>query len=281
MSKFLTANAIASFDTRVKVAYELGSKLRNTVMLADNIVGSTHRFPKMGKGLATRRIDQTDVVPMNISHSNATATLEDWNAPEYTGIFDQQKVNFKEQDFLASIIANAIGRREDQLIIDALDAAATINLVDTNVGGAGTGMNTAKIRRTARLLNDKGVPQGKGERTLILSAEGLEQLLGDPDATTIDKNLIKALYDGEIDYWVGFKLIVIESRAEGGLPKAATLRTSFAYHKNSTGLAVGINFRTEVNYIPVKTSWLANGIFSAGSVGIDADGMVDITTTET
>ena len=70
--------------------------------------------------MATRRIDQTDVIPMNIVHGNATATLEDWNAAEYTGIFNQQKVGYKEQDKLATIIANAIGRREDQLIIDAL-----------------------------------------------------------------------------------------------------------------------------------------------------------------
>lgn len=280
MSRNLTDNQIASFDARVKAAYENGGMLRNTVELADNIVGATHRFPKMGKGLATRRIDQTDVIPMNIVHSNATATLEDWNAAEYTGIFNQQKVNYKEQDKLATIIANAIGRREDQLILDAVDAAATTLLVDTNVGGAATDMNTAKIRRTARLLNSKGVPRGKGERTLVISAQGLEALLGDPDATTIDKNLIKALYDGEIDHWVGFKIIVMEDRDEGGLPKASALRTSFAYHKSSTGLAVGINFRTEVNYIPVKTSWLANGIFSAGAIAIDADGIVEITTTE-
>lgn len=280
MSRNLTLNQVASFDARVKAAYELGGLLRGTVEVADNIVGATHRFNKMGKGMATRRIDQTDVVPMNILHGNATATLEDWNAAEYTGIFNQQKVNYKEQDKLASIIANAIGRREDQLILDALDAAATSLTVGTDVGGVGTGLNTAKIRRAARLMNQKGVPRGKGERTMVISAEGLEQLLGDPDATTIDKNLIKALYDGEISHWVGFDFKVMEDRDEGGLPKAGNLRTSFAYHKPAIGLAVGINMRTEVNYVPVKTSWLANGIFSAGSVAIDADGIVELTTTE-
>lgn len=280
MSRNLTANQIASFDARVKAAYELGGLLRSTVEVADNVVGATHRFNKIGKGLATRRIDQTDVIPMNIVHGNATATLEDWNAAEYTGIFNQQKVNYKEQDKLAGIIANAIGRREDQLILDALDAAATALTVDTNVGGAATGLNTAKIRRAARLLNQKGVPRGKGERIFVVSAEGLEQLLGDPDATTADKNVIKALYDGEIKHWVGFEFIVMEDRDEGGLPKAANLRTNFAYHKPAIGLAVGINMRTEVNYIPQKTSWLANGIFSAGAVAIDADGIVEVTTTE-
>lgn len=282
MSRNLTANEQASFDARVKAAYEMGGLLRSTVEIADNVVGSTHRFHKMGKGLATKRIDQTDVIPMNITHGNATATLEDWNAAEYTGIFNQQKVPYKEQDKLAMIIANAIGRREDQLILDALDAAATTLTVDNDVGGTDTGLNTAKCRRARRLLNEQGVPKTKGERCFVVSSEGMEQLLGDSDANTVDKNVIKALYDGDIQHWVGFEFIEMEDRDEGGLPKdGSNDRTNFAYHKASAGLAVGINMRTEVNYIPVKTSFLANGIFSAGSVAIDALGIVEITTRET
>lgn len=280
MSRNLTTNEQASFDARVKAAYEMGGMLRATVEIADNIVGSTHRFHKIGKGMATRRIDQTDVIPMNITHGNATATLEDWNAAEYTGIFNQQKVPYKEQDKLATIIANAIGRREDQLIIDALDAAATALTVDTDIGGVDTGLNTAKCRRARRLMNEKGVPKAKGERCFLISSEGMEQLLGDGDANTVDKNVIKALYDGEISHWVGFDFIEVEERDEGGLPKASNDRTNFAYHKASTGLAIGMNMRTEVNYIPVKTSYLANGVFSAGSVAIDAEGIVEVTTTE-
>jgi len=280
MSRNLTANEQNSFDTRVKAAYEMGGMLRATVEIADNIVGSTHRFHKMGKGMATRRIDQTDVIPMNITHGNATATLEDWNAAEYTGIFNQQKVNYKEQDKLATIIANAIGRREDQLIIDALDAAATGLTVDTDVGGVATGLNTAKCRRARRLMNENGVPKAKGERCFLISSEGMEQLLGDGDANTVDKNVIKALYDGEIAHWVGFDFIEIEEREEGGLPKDSNDRTNFAYHKASAGLAIGINMQTQVNYIAEKTSYLANGIFSAGSVAIDAEGIVEVITTE-
>lgn len=280
MSRNLTNNEVASFDARVKAAYEGTGKLRGTVEVADNVVGATHRFNKMGKGMATRRIDQTDVIPMNITHGNATATLEDWNAAEYTGIFNQQKVNYKEQDKLAAVIANAIGRREDQLIIDALDAAATTLVVPSSVGGAGTGLNTAKMRRAARLLNGQAVPRGKGDRTALISSEGMEQLLGDPDANTIDKNVIKALYDGEISHWLGFEIIEMEDRDEGGLPKAGNDRTNFFYHRAAVGLAVGINMRTEVNYIPVKTSYLANGIFSAGAVAIDALGIVEATTVE-
>lgn len=280
MTKQLTDQAIASFDQRVKAAYEKGGMLKSTVTVKDNVVGSTHRFQRIGKGVATKRIAQTDVVPMNIVYGNTTATIEDWNAPEYTDIFDQQKVNFDEREQLARTIAMAIGRREDQLIIDALEAASTTLTVAKSIGGADTNLNTAKFRRARRLLNEQGVPTMKGERTAIVSSYGMEGLLGDSDADTFDKNAIKALVNGEINYWLGFDIIEIEDRTEGGLTVASNTRTNFFYHKASIGLATGINFRTEVNYIPQKTSWLCNGIFAAGSVYIDALGIVEVDTHE-
>ncbi len=278
MSKTLDVAAIAEFDAVVKHEYQGMGKSRPSVRVKTGVVGSTHRFPKMGKGLATKRVPQTDVVPMNIQHTNATATLEDWNAAEFTDIFDQAKTNVDERRELAVTIAGAITRREDQLIIDAFEAAATTLTVATSVGGAGTDLNSAKARRAKRLLDAGGVPAGN--RTFVHSAVGLEAMLGQTDVTSSDFNSIKALVDGEFDTWLGFKWMMIEDRDEGGLTLAATLRTSFAYHMQSTGLAVGIDFTTEVNYIPVKTSWLANGLFSAGAIAIDADGIVEITSTE-
>lgn len=279
MSKTLTDNAVAEFDAEVKHAYQGMGLLRGTVRFRSGVIGSTHRFPKMGKGTATRRVPQTRVVPMNISHTKATATIEDWNAPEFTDIFDQQKVNYDERAELAEVIAGAIGRREDQLILDALDAASTTLTISTDIGGTGSGLNTAKCRRARRLLSTQGVPKSGG-RTLVIHSIGMEQLLGDSDANTVDKNTIKALVDGEISHWLGFDIIEMEDRDEGGLPLASSVRTNYAYHQTAVGLAMGIDFRTEVNYIPDMTSWLANGIFAAGSVGIDALGIVEMSTTE-
>lgn len=281
MSNTLTAAAIASFDADVKHAYQGSSMLRGTVRVKTGVVGSTHRFPKMGKGTATQRIPQTDVVPMNVAHTNRTATLGDWNAPEYTDIFNQAEVNFSEQKELAGVIAGAIGRREDQLILDALDAASSTLTVSDDIGGSGTGLNSAKVRRSKKLLVQNGVKFKRPEQTFVISAQGLEDLLGDDDANTIDKNAVKMLVDGEITYWVGFEFKVMEDRTEGGLPHAANIRTNYAYDKGAVGLAVGIDFRTEVNYIPHKTSFLANGLFKAGAVDIDALGIVEISCAET
>ena len=281
MSKSLTTAQVSSFDDLVKQSYQGEGMLRPTVRVKTGIKGNTHRFTKIGKGIATPRIPQTDVVPMNIGYSTATATILDFNAPEYTDIFDAQKVNFDEQRQLAFVIASAISRREDQMIIDALEAASTSLTVSTNVGGTGTNLNTAKYREAKKLLDAGGVP--KKDRHMAVHANNLFGLLGDTTATSADFATIRALVDGSVSTWLGFNTVVLDDRDEGGLTLTGAVRTGWAYHggpMGSMGHAVGIDFRTEVNYIPEKTSWLANGLFAAGSVAIDAEGIVDVSMTE-
>lgn len=280
MSKFLSAAAIASFDADIKQAYQDGAKLEDTVTLRTGITGSTHRFPKLGKGMATPRVTQADVTPMNLAHTNRTATLSGWNAAEYTDIFDQAAVNFDEQSALAVAISKAIKRRRDQIIIDALEAASTTLTVAASVGGAGTDWNIEKIRRAARLLGDQGVEMGDEDCFIAGSHFGKEALLGETEVTSADFNAVKALVNGSVDSFVGFKFRWLASRDEGGLDKTGNDRTNFAYCKSAIGMAVNLDERTEVNYIPEKTSWLANGMFQAGAVDIDAFGIVEITTTE-
>jgi hypothetical protein len=279
MSKSLNVAAIASFDADVKHAFQDKAKLRETVRIKTGVVGSTHRFPKLGAGIATKRVKQTDVVPMNLQHSNATATLEDWNAAEYTDVFDEAKTNISERQELAASIAKAIGRREDQLIIDALEATATTLTVAASVGGAATDLNVDKLRRIGRLLGENGVDEDE-EVTFVGSHFGKEALLGQTEITSADYNSVRALTNGEVNTFLNMMFKWIASRAEGGLDKTGNDRTNFAYAKSAVGHAIGMDQRMEVNYIPTKTSWLANMLFSAGSTEIDAGGVVEVTTTE-
>ena len=70
-------------------------------------------------------------------------------------------------------------------------------------------------------------------------------------------------------------------RTEGGLPVDGSLdRTVFAFHKQAVGMAEGIAPKTEINYVPEKTSFLVASMFSAGAVAIDDDGIVKITCRE-
>jgi len=73
--------------------------------------------------------------------------------------------------------------------------------------------------------------------------------------------------------------LTMGDRDEGGIPKPST-RTCFAWHKDSMGYAESMAQKTEVNYVPEKTSFLVSSMFSAGSVSIDGEGIVKIACTE-
>lgn len=280
MAMNLSAAYVTLFDAEVKQAYQAKTQLRGLCRMRTGVEGSTVKFPKIGSGVATLRMPQTDVSPLNVSYSQVTLTLQDWNAAEYSDIFNQAKVNFDERRELVQVVGNAIGRRLDQLHIDALAASGTSLTVANSIGGANTNMNVSKLREAKRLLDGKNVPPDG--RTLVMHASNLSALLGDTTATSTDYNSVRALVNGEIDTYLGFKFVTIGDRAEGGLVGGGTGvdRVVYAFHKDALGYGEGIAPRTEINYIPEKTSWLVNAVFSAGATVIDAEGVVAITCRE-
>jgi len=274
------SNAFVSlFDAEVKQAYQAKSQLVGATRMRRGVEGEVVKFPKVGKGSATLRVPQTDVTPLNVSFSQVTATLEDWNAAEYSDIFMQQKVNFDERQELVQVLANAIGRRQDQLILDALTASSTSLTVANSVGGANTNLNVAKLREAKKLLDKGNVPPQ--ERHMVIHANSLASLLSETSVTSSDFNTVKALVSGEVDTFLGFKFHVLGDRTEGGLAIDGSLdRTIWAFHKDSMGYAEGIAPRTEINYVPEKTSFLVNTLLSATAVAIDAEGIVQLTCRE-
>lgn len=280
MSKNLSAVASTQFDDMVKHAFQTTGKLRNYVTLRNSVVGDTYKFRAMGKGLATQRTaPSSDTIPMDIAHSLITCTLSNWDADEYTDIFDTKEVNFDEVNELALTISSALGRRLDQLIIDAcINAGSYAGTVGVDIGGTSTGMNMAKLRKAKRYLDDQGVPMDG--RVMLISAAGLESLLGETPVTSADYNSVKALVNGEINSFVGFKFETIETRTEGGLPISSTTRDGFAFHKDALGLAIGMDISTKIDWIPQKKSWLSAGQMKAGAVARDVYGIVKVQSTE-
>lgn len=279
MAQQLSSAYVTLFDARVKQAYQAQSVLRGTVRTRTNVEGATVKFPKIGKGSAQVRIPQTDVTPINASYSQVTCTLEDWIAAEYSDVFMRPKVNFDETQELVQVVAGAIGRRMDQLIIDALAASGTSLTVSNDIGGTDSNMNMAKMREAKRLLDAKNVPmQG---RHLLIHADSLASLLSDSTVTSSDFNTIQALVRGELRSYLGFNIITIGDRDEGGLAiDGNNDRSIYAWHTDAVGYAEGIAPRTEINYVPEKTSFLISSMLSAGAVTIDAEGVVAVTARE-
>ena len=275
---------VTLFDAEVHQAYQAQRSLGGLTRERTGVVGSTVKFPKIGKGVASVRTPQTDVVPMNVTYSQVTATMTDYIAGEYSDIFHQPKVNFQERQELVQTVAGAIGRRMDQVTIDALVASSGTGTVANTIqedgsSGSATGLNTGKIRASKKALDAKNVPTS--DRTLLVHANSLSALLGQTSVQSSDFNSIKALVAGELDTWLGFKVVTIGDRDEDGLAiDGSSDRVCYAFHKDAIGVGIGMNQQSRVDYIAEKTSFLVASMFSGGGIMIDADGIVKITTRE-
>ena len=279
MAVSLSTNFTTLFDAEVKHAYQAAQDLMGTCRSRYGVVGSTVQFPKMAKGAATLRIPQSDIVPLNIVASNVSASLSDFVAAEYTDVFDQSHVNYNERQELVYTLSTAIGRRADQIKLDALAAASGTGTVANSIGGSNTNLNVAKIREAGLILNTKNVP--KENRYLVVHADGIADLLSETQATSVDFTTSKNLMDGGVSSFLGFNIITLGDRDEGGLAKdGSNDRTCFAFHKASLGYGESIAQKTEINYVPEKTSWLVTSMLSAGATAIDVDGIVKITCRE-
>ena len=276
MAQNVTAAFVDLFDSEVKQAYQAESLLRGTMRTRTGVAGNTVKFPKIGKGVATIRVPQTDVTPLNVTYAQVTATMSDYIAAEYSDIFQQSHINFDERSELVQVVSKSIARRMDQLCIDAMVGNAGTTIA-TSIGGAGTNMNIEKLRATAKAMNTNNVPS-EG-RYLLMHASQLDALLGEAEITSQDFASVKALVRGEVNSFMGFNILTMGDRDEGGVPKPST-RSCFAWHKDSMGYAESMSQKTEVNYVPEKTSFLVSSMFSAGSVTIDAEGLVQVTCTE-
>jgi len=272
MSKFLSSVAVIEFDSMVKHAYANKGLLKPSVTLRNNVVGESYKFRLMGRGLANQKSTSDLVTPMDINHQFKVATLQNWNAPEYTDVFDQADVNFDERNELASTIAGALGRRSDQLIIDELDAVA----VGSTVVDGDTGLTIAKCIEAQTNLRGKGVDNR--DLFAVINADGLKGLLNDEKATNFDYQNVKALVNGDINSLCGFQFITLENRTgrEGGLSVAANVVDSYFYQREAVGLAIGIDIKTSVDWIAERTSWLCNGMLKAGAAVRDAEGVVKV-----
>jgi len=277
MAVGISSAYVQLFDAEVKQAYQASRALAGVTRERTNVEGNQVKFPKIGKGTATVRVPQTDVTPLNVTYSQVTASMSDYIAAEYSDIFHQAKVNFDERRELVQVVGNAIGRRMDQLVIDALNAASSPSTVGTDVGGTTTNLNLAKLLAAKKALDAKNVPQ-EG-RCMVIHANGLSALLDETELTSSDFATVKSLSRGELDSFLGFRFVMLGDRDEGGLPLPST-RTSFAFHRDAVGLGISMNQKSEINYVPEKTSFLVSSMFSAGAIAIDDEGIVKISSTE-
>jgi len=270
MSQSLTAVQQIEYDALVKAEYKSkGFRLRDAVRTKHDIVGASCDFRKVGEVISVATAFQQAVTAQDPGYAKATANLVKYTTPIAVDSIQELTVNFDSKMESAMLIADAMGRRSDQITIDALDANP-----GTTVPNGGTNMTYAKYTQIIENFEENAVPLE--ERFVAMSGNNFNKLLQADEFTSTFYTANRVLDKGMIREYLGINLIIIPNMTEGGLPLAGNIRSCFAWHKMAVGCALGTNFRTEINYIPEKTSWLANGLFYAGAVVVDNVGVLKI-----
>lgn len=270
MSQSLTAVQQTEFDELVKAEYRSrGFLLRDSVRLKNNVIGAYTEFRKVDQVISVPTAYLAAVTIQDPGYTKETCTLQKYTTPTAVDTVQELTVNFDTKMENAMLVGQAMGRRSDQIIIDAVAADPGTTIVN-----GGTNFNYEKFTEVYEYFENNAVP--KGERFIALSASNIRSLMQDDQFVSTFYTENRILDKGWVLDYLGINLVTVPQMTEGGLPKTGNIRTALAWHKMSTGMAIGHDFRTEINYVPLQTSWLINGIFSAGAVVIDNRGVIAI-----
>lgn len=276
MTMSLNNVAVQQFRDAFQNQYQAGRKLDGLGQIVRGVVGDAYKFKLAGKvDMELRGAFQSPVPASDLTYSAPSVSFSNYILNLPTDIFEQAEVNANERQNLARVHANAIGRREDQFLIDALDASATSKTVAVGT----TNLSLAKIISAAKQLNDDEVPMDN--RHFVVGASQLDSILRDTTITDSDFNSVRLLMGGTIDSFMGFKWHIIGNRAIGGLPKTGNNRTVYAFHGDSVGLAYRINPQVTVDWDPHIQSWMSISKMSMGATSVDDLGIVKVTCDET
>lgn len=239
------------FDSNWKhLVQQKNSKLKEYVTL-DSIEGKEKSYNQLDATSMTQITDRS-----RDTRITDQAMAKRWIRPLN---YDCAKLvdEFDEQ-FLGEVVlptspiiqshAAAYARTCDKIIIDALGGTAFTGTTGTtatvlpagqkiaaNYVESGTvansGLTIAKLR-AAKFLFDSNEVDEEEERIMVVSAKQLQDLLRTVEATSADYNSVRALVDGTLNTFMGFKF-----RRSQQLPLAVDIRSCFAYVKSGVILA--------------------------------------------
>ena len=227
MSSQITTAFVEQYSANIQMlSQQMGSLLRDAVR-NESVVGKDAYFDQIGKVTAILKTSRhSDTPQIDTPHSRRRVSLADY---EFADLIDQQdkvRLLIDPTSSYAKAAAYAMGRAMDDVIIAAALGSANTgvsggtavalpagNIVAANLGG--TGMNIAKLASAKQIL-DAGDVDPSIKRHIIVSPTEIADLLNNTTVTSSDFNTIKALVQGEIDSFMGFKFHVSNRLVDNG-----------------------------------------------------------------
>lgn len=224
MSTQITEAFVSQFRANVfHLSQQKGSRLRPHVR-NEAIVGDESFFDRLGKTTAQKTTSRHSDTPLvDTPHSRRRIIMSDYKHADLIDKSDKVRMlQDPTSDYLLAFVW-AFGRAMDDEIIAAADGNAfsgpkgatsvahpNSQKIASVSGGAGANSNVQLLRRIKKLLDENEVDPSI-PRFCALTASNLENLLGETEVTSSDFNTVKALVMGEIDTFLSFNFIRIQS----------------------------------------------------------------------
>jgi hypothetical protein len=206
------------------LAQQKGSRLRGAVRM-ETVTGKTAFFEQIGSVAARQRTSRhSDTPRMDTPHARRRVSLVDYDWADLIDQEDKVRMLIDPASQYAQAAAWAMGRAIDDAIIAAADGTAytgvdgststayasgmtvDVQVRDAGVAAADLGLNVAKLIAAKELLDSNDVDPDE-ERFIALPARQVTSLLKTTKATSSDYTTVKALVEGKIDTFMGFKFI--------------------------------------------------------------------------
>lgn len=269
MSTQVSQAFIKQFESDVHLGYQQnGSKLKNTVRYKNNVQGSSTVFQKVGKGVASGKARHGLVPVMSLDHTPVECELQDYYAGDWVDALDELKISIDERRVIANSGAYALGRKTDELIIEALNKASS----DNDIGAYTSVMSKASLLAAFAKLNSNDVPDD-GQRFGLVGPLQWNALLNIAEFSNSDYagDNMPFLKGTESRKWLGINWIM-----HTGLPLSGTNRDCFIFHKTAVGHASGQDVKTDITWHGDHAAHFVNNMMSQGACLIDESGVVRI-----
>lgn len=265
MTTTIENSFIKHFEAEVHNAYQQqGSKLQSTVRSKNGVKGASTTFQVIGTAVAGTKTRNAQIATSDVSHAPVECTLTDYYSGQWIDSLDEMKLGHDERKAMAQVGAYALGRKTDDLIIEALNKATQ------TVGAASEGLTKERIMDAFTLLNKNDVPDD-GERYGLLSPDAWNQLMSIEEFSNANYvgDAYPFLTGSETRKWMGIVWIM-----HTGLPTTDNADTCFIYHKTAVGHASGQDIKTDITWHGDYAAHFVNNMMSQGACLIDDKGVI-------
>lgn len=238
--------ALADSIDVVKVL-QFGSNVYHTAQQKESRLRGLVKFDSfVGEGKFYDRLGETEVYEKSGRFSETQWTDVEWsrrrlNFRDYRWAYpvdsaDKLRMIHSPESEVAIAAKAAFGRKMDEIIINAAlntsyagkEGTIPVALPASQKVGATTGAAFSKLSlETLRIVRQKfweneAIMSENEEINLVCTGSDLMNLLRDPNITSSDYNTVKALVDGTINTFMGFRFVRIEF-----LPQLTAAITTF------------------------------------------------------